>query len=187
MNEVERLRAENGVLRECVDQLERQIAFLGQNRTLAKGLSGERLISSLIGGKLTVHTDSADIDLPDGKRVEVKYSGFAPSSKGYAGGRRWQWQKILGELNRKSYDYLLLVGDADSAFASSYKEPSSPYVLFCVARHDVEALTIAGTPPGARAIQLLTNPLKARGRSAELYAAYEITTAELTNRLGSIE
>lgn len=185
MDDIWELRRENERLRQYVDELEGKIAFLGQHAKLAKGMVGEKLISKLVDGELTVHTASSDVNLPDGTLIEVKHSKFGASTKGYESGRRWQWQKIFGETGAKTYDYLMLVGDADPAFADKYRDPVSPFVIFCVPFSEVSQLCIKGTK-GARGMQLLTNPDRARGTSSALFRDYQVTTAELATRFGRL-
>ena len=166
--------------------LEKQITFLSQHKTLAAGMSGERLISSLTGGSLTAHTASSDIKLHDGRFIEVKQSKLTnPNPKTGSIARRWQWQKVFGETNEKSYNYLLLVGEADPNHRAAYLDPDSPYVLFSVPHSEVSALCTAGTR-GARGILLSSNPSKARGASAELYTRFQVTTAQIAHQFGSL-
>lgn len=183
-SDVKALQLENESLRKQVIKLEARLEFLGKHQTLARGMAGEKLVSRLTGGMLTVHTAPTDLLLENGIHLEIKLAMISRSSKGYAGGRRWQWQKIFGERNGKSYDYLLLLGESDPNHMQSYREPGSPYVMFAVPYDSVLSLTTAGTPPGARAINLSTNPERARGISSSLYSRFERTSAELTSQFG---
>lgn len=185
LRELDRLAAENASLIRRIGELENQISFVSQNKTLARGMAGERLVSNLIGGSLTLHTAKSDIVLTNGTLVEVKYATISRSSAGYEGGRRWQWQKVFGEKNAKVYDFLVLVGEADPAHCGEYVDPSSPYVIFLIPYIDVEQFTSSGTN-GARGILLSTNPRNIRGRAAGLYSSFAVTSEQLALRVGAL-
>lgn len=181
------LANENAFLKKRIEELEAKLSFLTKHKTLARGLAGERLISDAITGALTGHTASFDVSGPQGERIEVKSAKLTNAGAGAASEfRRWMWQKVFGETNQKTYDYLLLVGEAHSACASAYRDPDSPYVLFCIPHARVGQLTTAGTR-GALGIQLNCNPATARGRSRSLFNEFQITLAELQERFGSIQ
>jgi hypothetical protein len=182
LRELSQLRAENNSLRTRICELEDRLNYLGRHRTLARGIAGERLIADAVSGLLTPHTSAVDVNLPDGRTVEVKQAKVSAGNPARNVGRRWQWQKVFGETNQKMYDVLLLVGEADPAFQNSYLDPAAPYVLFCVPFAAVLPLTTAGTR-GARGITLSTNPNRARGTSAALYISYQTTIEELHIRL----
>lgn len=184
---IDELRKENITLRARILELEKRLEFLGRHQTLARGIAGEKLISDAVGGHLTLHTAASDVVLPSGEYLEIKHSAVnSPHrSKNYASGRRWQWQKVLGEKNQKAYDYLILIGEVDKAFAGSYKDPTSPYVLFCIPRAEVEPLTTKG-PHQSLGIRLGTNPEKLRaGVANRLYSDYQATIDELQERFGA--
>ena len=95
---LEQLRNENAILRLKVAELELRLGFLSQHKTLAAGLSGEQLVSGIIGGVRTVHTASVDIIMDDGKRIEVKHGKLSYPSPSAQGGRaRWQWGRYLAK------------------------------------------------------------------------------------------
>jgi len=88
---MERLREENALLKLRIADLESRLSFLSQHKTLAAGLSGEQLVSGIIGGVRTVHTASVDIIMDDGKKIEVKQSKLSYPSPNKPGNRaRWQ-------------------------------------------------------------------------------------------------
>jgi hypothetical protein len=176
---------DNLALHERVRELENQLNFLTRHQTLARGLAGERLIAEAVSGLLTSHTASVDVELPDGQTIEVKQAKISSGNRRNNSGRRWQWQKVFGQTNQKQFDWLLLVGDADPLFASHYRDPTAPFVLFCVPFDRVQPLTTAGTN-GARGINISTNPNHARGTSAALYTDYQVTMAEVEERFGTM-
>lgn len=177
------LEAENQHLRQRITMLEKQLEFLGQHATLARGIAGEKLVSRLTGGTMTAHTAPSDVRLPNGQEIEIKFAKVSRSSKGYEGARRWQWQKIFGERNAKVFDYLFLIGESDPVHARDYRDDGSPYVIFVVPFIDVAPLTTAGTR-GARGILLSTNPHRTRGTSAGLYARFQRTIVEIEAQFG---
>lgn len=180
------LQSENLTLRARITELENQLNFLGRHQTLARGLAGERLIAETVSGLLTSHTATVDVELPDGQTIEVKQAKVSAGNRINNSGRRWQWQKVFGQNNQKVYDWLLLVGEADPNFRSLYRDPNSPYVLFCVPFNKVHALTTAGTR-GARGINISTNPSHARGTSSALYHRFQISLPELEAQFGSLK
>jgi hypothetical protein len=185
-DELYRLRAENRDLKERVRALEEQLVYLRTHGTLARGLSGEQLVSSSIGGTLTVHTASFDVATRDGKSIEVKSGKLTNAGAGdQSSFRRWTWQKVFGETNQKQYDYLLLVGEANSVHRHCYRDPSSPFVLFCIPYDRVSEFTTAGTR-GALGIQLNSNPLKARGRAKLLFDEFQVTLHEFKSQFGAL-
>lgn len=177
------LRAENDKLRRRVNELEAQLNFLGQHKTLAAGIRGERLVSRAIGGKLTLHTASIDIVTTDGRSIEVKYAKKSYSDAAYPNYKRWQWQKVFGETGGKDFDYLVLIGEADERYRSLYMDQSSPFVMFCLEPSDVRAVMTAGTR-GAHGILLSCNPANSRGRSTQLFRTNQITMSDFTKRFG---
>lgn len=173
-DEWERLSAENASLRERIKLLEEQVNFLGQHRTLAAGITGERLIALMTGGTLTPHTSKHDIDAGLAK-VEVKFSKLS-RPVATAPTLRWQWQKIFGQTGTKDYTHLLLVGESDPRFRQAYRDPSSPYVFFLVPFDQVAPLCVTGNPKG---IVLNTNPASARGSSQKLFTHFQVTAQEI--------
>ena len=169
------LISENAALRERVAYLEAQLRFLSQHERLAAGIRGEEIIARIVAGELTGHTTGHDIDAA-GVKIEVKYANLSPVGPTT---KRWQWQKIFGQTGAKEYDFLLLVGQADRRFTASYRDPSSPYVLFLLPYGEVMPLTVKGNPRG---IIVNSNPLSARGIAAELFRRYQTTIEGLEAR-----
>jgi hypothetical protein len=173
------LLSENASLRGKVALLEEKLAFLGQHKTLAAGIAGERLVSKLTSGTMTPHVAPHDIDA-GGDRIEVKYANLS-RPVATAPTLRWQWQKIFGQTGAKNYTYLLLIGEGDERFRGSYLDPDSPYVFFLVPTEEVAAMCVKGSPLG---IMLNSNPNSAKGSSSKLFANWQIKAADVEKRFG---
>jgi len=121
-------------LEEKVLQLKRVVKYHKSHPTLDKGLRGEKFILSLIKGKtLTGQNAASDIELKNGKKVEVKFSSL--NKVGKTTTKRWTWARIYGGRKRreKDWDYLILVGEKDRYYYT-YEEDNSPYVYFLLDR-----------------------------------------------------
>lgn len=178
------LQIENQQLHARIRDLEDKLRWLLTHATLARGLAGESLISSTIDGKLTLHTAAFDILGRRGEHIEVKSAKLTNAGAGSATKyARWMWQKIFGETNKKNFDYLLLIGEANAEWRHHYRDTKSPFVLFCLPFSDIQQFVTAGTR-GAVGIQLNSNPISARGKAADLYLRYQMTSAELEQRFG---
>ncbi len=173
-SDLDRALAENKFLRERIRVLEEQINFLGQHATLSAGIKGERLASRITRGTMTAHTMPHDI-LAAGETIEVKYAKLSRPVPGRPT-LRWQWQKIYGEKNGKSYTRLLLIGEADPRFRAKYLDPSSPYVLFLVPFEEARPLCVKGNPLG---MTLSSNPDASRGSSACLWTRWQTTVRHI--------
>jgi len=159
--------------------LKRRIGFLEGMPVLVQGIKGETIISQLIGGTMTPHIAPHDVDGPGGTQIEVKFSRLTTPVPGCRT-RRWNWCYPLGARHTKSYDRLILVGEADPRFAEHYMEPESPYVLFDVPLADVPALLLK-----ENMIQITTDPTNRRaGRRRVLFEKYQVTAAILADRYG---
>lgn len=182
-NELEVLRQENAALRLRLAALEAQLAFLGNHRTLAAGLTGEVLISQHVDGTTTAYAAGHDVRSANGQTIEVKKSRLTEPAKGYAS-RRWQWQKVFGQSGGKQYDYLLLVGDVDERFRQHYRNDGAPFVFFAIPFSDVGPLTTSGVS-GSRAIMLSSNPTGLRSEaSRRMFDSYQVSPSDLTQRFG---
>ena len=164
------------------ERLLKKVEFFENHPTLAEGIKGETLISSLVNGKLTTRNFPHDISIRhNGLRLEVKFSNTR-----YAHDRspttRWGWAKILGESGDKIYDRLILIGNADTIYKKKYLDSESPYIVFDIPFNEIMPLT---TSTGRfRSIQLLINPRKVRSVAAPLYDKYQITLSTLATRYG---
>lgn len=169
-------------------RLHGEIKFLRNNPTIAKGMKGESLVAKWL--KSRPARKGAGHDLESSKnnlRFEVKYSSLLDGIVGRPL-KRWVWTKLFGELGRKSYDRLLLVGDADPRFLAHYADPSSPYVLFDLP-YSVVVEMAGGVKPGRYGlIHLTTNPLSVRSpRSIALFRQFQVSVPELQYRYGNLE
>src|SRR2546423_13713289 len=179
------LEAENEALRERVVELERKVQFLETHSLLAQGIRGEVLISDVVNGKITTYAAAHDVKTVSGTRLEVKRAGLSSPVK-RTSTKRWQWAKIFGESGKKEFDFLILVGDADSRYQNLYRDPGSPYVIFCVPRTELFALTAPGQRKEYRAILLGSNPLVKKPESRILFEQYQTTVAKLSDRFGNL-
>lgn len=183
---MERLREENALLKLRIADLESRLRFLSQHKTLAAGLSGEQLVSGIIGGVRTVHTASVDIIMDDGKKIEVKHSKLSYPSPNKPGNRaRWQWGKIFGETNSKDFDFIILVGELDRRYITQYKDHDSPYVIFMLSAAQAMEIVTAHTS-GAKAILLGTNPSPKSVKARRFFEEYQLTAEELAQRIGTL-
>lgn len=181
------LETENASLRARIAQLEQQIEFMHQHPLLLRGLQGEILISCIVAGTLTAYATMHDVDTANGIKIEVKHAKPTLSNKVRGQHRRWQWNKLFGESGKKEFDFVLLIGDIDERYRNSYKEPDSPYVLFCIPSTELFPLTIKGQRDGYRKLDLNTNSrgkLQHSGRT--LYQRYQITTDDLRTKFGIV-
>ncbi|TNC95490.1 MAG: hypothetical protein FD121_1400 [Gallionellaceae bacterium] len=164
-------------------QLRNEVAFLRSNPTIAKGMKGESLIAKLTKAKRSKNGAGHDLESYAGQLLfEVKYSSLLSNIKNRPI-RTWVWTKVFGELGRKRYHRLLLIGDVDPRFSASYADPASPYVIFDLSYE--EATEIVGGIKAGRLgrIQLTTNPLTVRSKNAvSLFYDYQISIEELRNR-----
>lgn len=92
--------------------------------------------------------------------------------------RRWSWGQPLGISGAKRFDRLILVGEIDPRFKSSYLDPKSPYVIF-----DVPFASVARIMRKTPLIQLTTNPNAVSSESGKLlFRRFQITRSELSAR-----
>lgn len=174
--EIDSLLAENG-------RLKREVEFLRDHPTLAKGIRGETIFAKLL--RATRATRGAPHDLVTRRgelRLEVKYSSLLRTYTNREG-HRWVWTKLFGEMGNKQFDRLLLIGDLDPRFRERYLDPTSPYVIFDLPYQD--ALDLAdGTQPGRRSrLQLTTNPQTVTSwKSRALFDGFQVQISELLGR-----
>lgn len=181
LDRLRRLEAEN-------IRLQSEVEFLRGNPTIAKGLKGESLIAKLITAQPSRKGAGHDLESTRGTILfEVKYSSLLDTISGRPIKRR-VWTKLFGELGKKRYDRLLLVGDIDPRFASSYADPASPYVLFDLPYE--AAVDISGGVKAGRSscIHLSTNPLTVRSaRALAMFHDFQVSVSDLQHRYASLE
>lgn len=174
---IEQLSAEN-------IQLKQKVAFFENHPSVVAGIRGETLVANLISGSATAFNASHDIDTNNGLRIEVKYSKLNLANRQQTNTtKRWSWKNIFGSGGQKNYDRLILIGEVDQRYASSYLKPDSPVVIFDIGYADVMKLTSL-TEHQQRLIQLSSNPASVRSRAKSLYTEFQITTDDLTQRYG---
>lgn len=169
-------------------RLRKEVEFLRRNPTIAKGLTGESLIAKLVSGQPAPKGASHDLASGEsGLLFEVKYSSLLNTINGRPY-KRWVWTKLFGELGKKSYDRLLLVGDTDPRFAAHYADPTSPYVIFDLP-YDAAIEITGGLKMGrSSCIHLTTNPTTVRSqRAVALFCDYQVSASDLHNRYASIQ
>jgi hypothetical protein len=119
-------------------------------------------------------------------RIEVKLSALRPVNGGDDSTMRWTWGKPFGQSGAKSYDRLLLVGEADGRYANEYLDPESPYVFFDVPYSAVDSLSGRGGTAG-RLIRLSSNPARVKSLAGDLYRKYQVTAAALMARYSTFQ
>jgi hypothetical protein len=163
--EVKRLEREKKLLEE-------EIRFLSTHRTLQAAMTGEAIVAKAVDGRLTDYASSHDIEQGD-IQFEVK---FTDKLRKNGNQKRWSWNKIFGEADKKEYHYLVLVGKKDPQWLQHYRDKeSSPYVFFCIPKSEAEMLTWKSSR--YRYIGLGSNPNANRYRQS--FARYEKSEAEL--------
>jgi hypothetical protein len=166
------LETENTILHEQVD-------FLTGIPDIQAGIRGETLIADMVHGAMTIHSAAHDVVSRNGVKIEVKFSRLNTPNKG-SSSRRWSWNYPLGLKQKKDYDRLILIGIADPRFRQSYKDPSSPYVIFDIPMQDVAAMTQAENH-----ISITTDPTRrGEGTRPLLFREFQATTSELNQRYG---
>lgn len=169
-------------------RLRSEVEFLRANPRIAKGLKGESLIAKLVSARHSKRGAGHDLESTEGELLfEVKYSSLLCTISGRPI-RRWAWTKIFGELGRKRYNRLLLIGDTDPRFAASYIDPTSPYVLFDLP-YEAAVDIAGGVKPGrSGAIHLTTNPLTVKSSSSlALFREYQVSVSELRGRYAGLD
>lgn len=150
------------------------------------GQEAEEYVCKLLGTNKTER--NADHDFVIGrKRFEVKgskcnlfYSGKNRKHAYY----RWTWHNFLGVGRNKTYNRLILVGEADLARQNSYRDRRSPYVIFDVpiafAKKIVEQRVITNN---RFAFHLISHRAGAKtSRLCQQMWDFETTRAELKKR-----
>lgn len=168
-------------------RLRMELGFLREHPAIAKGLKGESLVASLLSLKHSRRGSGHDLQSRTGGLLfEIKYSSLLRAI-GERPIRRWVWTKLFGELGRKQYHRLLLIGDADPRFQSSYLDPNSPYVIFDLPYKN--AVELAGGVRHGRAgqFQLTTNPRSVlSSRAQALFQVFQVSGAILKERYPDI-
>lgn len=178
--ELERLVNENNELKNRLSLLEKKVHFFEVHQSLQRGIQGEKLIARLVDGLLSSPNSAYDITLnKDGMQIEVKYSSLSVPSK-LAQTLRWAWYSPFGSSDSKHYDRLVLVGERDDRYASRYRDKESPYIIFDLPFDAVLNLTVKNGR--TRSIYLTTNPRTARSNAAMLFAEYQVTSSDFTDR-----
>lgn len=177
------LLAEIQSLRGANLRLRQEVEFLRMNPSIARGIQGETLVADFIKGVRSKRGAGHDVLTTDGLQlIEVKYSSLLQAIGGRPI-RRWVWTKLFGELGRKQYDRLLLVGESDSRFMDLYVDPTSPYVIFDIPYENAIEL-VGGVKSGRYGqIQLTSNPSTVKSlRAKELFEVYQVPVWELRRR-----
>lgn len=156
---IQALQEENNLLREKVD-------FLTGAPDIRAGIKGETLIAEAVGGIVTIHSESHDVTAASGTRIEVKYSRLNRPNL-ISASMRWSWNYPIGLKQKKNYDRLILMGDADGRYREHYADPTSPFVIFDVPMAAVRTLIQADNH-----ISITTNPVRAgKGTRRILFTA----------------
>ena len=188
------LLRENEELKKKVATLERQVATLQRmlsvfenHPTLAQGIRGETLIADALNGALTSKNASFDIRLPQsGLKLEVKFSGLnnAVLNRDTEPTFRWAWANLFGEMGKKQFDRLILIGETHPKDRDKYQDKDSPYIFFDVPFDEAMPLSIRTNRGRYRSIQLSTDPQTVRSAARSLFTKYQVTLSELESRYG---
>jgi hypothetical protein len=164
------------------EHLRAEVCFLRGNPSIARGIKGETLIAGLLRAQRASPGSGHDLVAQEDVLIEVKYSALLNAMANRTV-RRWVWTKLFGELGKKQFHRLLLLGDADARFKSHYADPESPYVIFDLTYSEA-ATIVGGVKPGRLSrLHLTTNPSTVKSwRAKELFERYQVTTAELQAR-----
>jgi hypothetical protein len=117
------LEKENATLKNEVKALKTKIEF-------ARGVPVEELVKEWTDGTRMNYKDGHDVTTKNGTRLEVKFSSVNTLKSSV---KRWNWNSLLGENEKKEFHYLVLAGVKDE----SYKYPELPFVFFIVPRDAV--------------------------------------------------
>ena len=171
-NRIAALERENASLRA-------KVTFFDRSPWMREGIRGEQVIAQIIGGTTTVVNERFDVLTASGQvRLEVKYSNLNTAVVNEAT-KRWQWVRILGFDQRKSFDSLILIGEVDTRFQHLYRDPVSPYIIF-----EIPFARLAEVlRHSQQMIQISSNPRKARTPVARLlYSEFQTTRHALSNK-----
>jgi hypothetical protein len=88
----------------------------------------------------------------------------------------WAWKDIFGENDKKQYDNLILLGELDMNYISSYRKPLDQFIIFNIPFKKAVYLT-----SGKSSIYATTDPKKTRKYSmaSQLFKEYQMTPREL--------
>jgi hypothetical protein len=163
-------------LTQRVRELENKFHDLMSHPKIVAGLKGESLVIRLAEGVKAKQGASYDVILKDGSKVEVKYASCHIPNPAYPEStKRWFWHRIFGNKRMKDYKYLVLIGEKDVRFQSSYKD-DSPFVFFLVDSNIIDEVV---TNDSRGSIYLTTNPNSARSKRAKLLWQVRKMTEEM--------
>jgi hypothetical protein len=122
---VKDLREENG-------RLERKVSWLKRLIRNSTGENAELSIAELLNAMHSEKNDAHDMTVRDGKLLEVKGSLCNHFNVKKGDYWRWTWHNFLGSGGNKTYDRLILVGEADKKYIETYRDKKAPFVIFDV-------------------------------------------------------
>lgn len=181
--------SENEKLRRRVAELEQEnatlrakVTFFDRTPWMHDGMRIEQIVAELVGGTTTPVNERFDVLTRGGVRIEVKYSNLNLVDRQRARATRWTWAHILGFDGGKSFDHLILVGDADTRYRASYRDPESPFVFFDVPFCSLQEVVRSTS----QMVQITTNPDSVRAAEAiALFERFQVTPDELTIKYGA--
>lgn len=177
-------------LRERIQDLEKRLSLCEaerdglkrQRESLRGGFEAVNFVKDLTGGQITAYQDSYDLQLPNGYRLEIKWSHLNVVSP-YT--RRWNWDNILGGPTRgKEYHFLVLVGEKDPEHRHKYPYRDEPYVCFLVPRCEVRSVIY--TDARGKAMAALVTSLSSRKERGTAIKKFIVSTRDIES-LSSLE
>jgi len=175
VNEFVKLKKENDILRNRIENLENEIEFLVLHPTIAQGLKGERFICDLTEGTLTKPQASHDITLENQITLEVKFSSLVKQGSGES--YRWHWGKPLGQNMKKDYDFLLLVGDKDYRY-DQYLD-NAPFVFFLLPLNKVKYISASDRTYRGGQLNLNTHFATVRSPRGKELIQYMVSSSKI--------
>src|SRR5262249_1522070 len=113
------LTEEIRALNERVAELESENTELKKRIESSRGVQAEMLVAELTGGARTRYKDRHDVTTRHGRRLEVKYSHLnIPANVPHI--KRWNWDRLFGDNDVKTYDFLVLIGEKDPRHEAQY-------------------------------------------------------------------
>jgi hypothetical protein len=180
MKELEALQTRIDQLEAKCQTLELKLREATSHKTVFAGVKGELLIAGLSGGVVVSGNRAFDV-VAGTTKFEVKYAALSKPIRN-SEFTRWQWAKLLGEKNSKTYDYLVLIGEKDARYNEKYKFVEEEFCYFMVPIKDVPLICGKGTR-GSMNLLLSANPDTKSESKQEIWQRYVVLGAAIEDFL----